>query len=75
MSYFLNIVFIIGLTYFIEPECLKDVAQVHGHLSGGKKELVYKQLDLRVSQQEEIVVTVQGFVLRCGLPPVTRAEQ
>ncbi|KAI0727875.1 hypothetical protein BC629DRAFT_1259349, partial [Irpex lacteus] len=24
---------------------------------------------------EEIVVTVQGFVLRCGLPPVTRAEQ
>ncbi|KAI0801726.1 hypothetical protein BC629DRAFT_1438358 [Irpex lacteus] len=58
-----------------QSDSLRDIAQVHGKPSGGKKELLYKQIDPRVSEHEEIVVTVQGFVLRCSLPPITRVDQ
>ena len=41
--------------------------------SCARKDLVYDTPDS--TEREEVVVTLQGYVLRCNLPPITRLDQ
>ena len=46
---------------------------VYNSGSCARKDLVYDTPDS--TEREEVVVTLQGYVLRCNLPPITRLDQ
>ena len=62
---------------FCQPHMLQQKAEILH--SGGQsiRELVYKSSASALSgtAREEVVVTVQGFLLRCQLPPILNKRQ
>ena len=54
---------------------LKRYVTVYNTSSCARKDLVYDTVSPDATEREEVVVTLQGYVLRCNLPPITRPEQ
>ena len=67
---------VLSLTYdAVQADEFKNIVQVYGRAAGGKKELIYQPSVEATADREEVVVKVQGYILRCSLPPITRPEQ
>ncbi|KAI0091807.1 hypothetical protein BDY19DRAFT_991481 [Irpex rosettiformis] len=63
------------LKHLSQSHDLRETVQVYEKGSSGRKDLVYSGEQQDSVEREEIVVTLQGFILRCNLSPITRNDQ
>ncbi|KAI0336886.1 hypothetical protein BDW22DRAFT_1349559, partial [Trametopsis cervina] len=63
------------LNLFALPERLRISTAVYVGGSNGPRMLVHPFDSAEDTEREEVVVNLQGYILRCTLPPITRPEQ